>query len=93
MNDYYDRLTSRLLEKNNYMSSTEARTWVELLWEDFESTYAKAGRMYRGKEVTEMVLLQWINQYGNRLHEIMLENPKFRQHFEERGTTSRQMLH
>ncbi|WP_198520869.1 YfhJ family protein [Alteribacter populi] len=81
MNDYYERLTNRLLERNEQMSYREARTWIELLWEDFESTYASAGREYRGKEMTEMVLLQWIKQYGSRLHDVMIENPKYREHF------------
>ncbi|WP_026690867.1 YfhJ family protein [Alteribacter aurantiacus] len=94
MNDYFDRLTNRLLEKNDQMTSVEARRWVELLWEDFESTYAKAGRKYRGKEMTEMILLQWINQYGSRLHEVMLQNPKFKQHFEDHGnSTDYQIFH
>ncbi|MBM7097739.1 MULTISPECIES: YfhJ family protein [Alteribacter] len=93
MKDYFERLTNRLLEKNDQMTAVEARTWIELLWEDFESTYAKAGREYRGKEVTEMILLQWINQYGSILHEVMLSNPKFKQHFEERSTGNQQILH
>ena len=44
MNDYFERLTNKLLEQNEHMSYYEARTWIELLWEDFESTHAKAGR-------------------------------------------------
>ena len=50
MNDYYERLTSLLMEKNPRLSYKRARTWVELFWEDFETTYAKAGREYQGKQ-------------------------------------------
>lgn len=49
MDDDYRRLSELLLEKNPQLTEEEARTWVELLWEDFETTYAKAGRKYRGK--------------------------------------------
>ncbi|QKS70611.1 YfhJ family protein [Paenalkalicoccus suaedae] len=82
MQDYFDRLTNRLLESNDQLSYADARTWVELLWEDFESTYAKAGYSYKGKEMTEKVLVQWIDNYGSRLHEILKENPRYQKWFE-----------
>ncbi|MFA9559256.1 YfhJ family protein [Evansella sp. AB-rgal1] len=84
MNDYFERLTNRLLEHNDNMSYSEARTWIELLWEDFESTYAKAGHKYKGKDMTEKVLLEWIDHYGPRLHEVLLEKPKYRELFEKK---------
>jgi hypothetical protein len=40
MNDYYERLAKLLLEKNEMLSYHQARTWVELMWEDFETTAA-----------------------------------------------------
>jgi WVELL protein len=78
MNEYFERLTNLLLKKNQNLSYAKARTWVELLWEDFETTYAKAGRSYRGKELTERVVRQWIENYGPRLHEFVASNPKYR---------------
>ncbi|ADI00236.1 YfhJ family protein [Salisediminibacterium selenitireducens] len=84
MNDYHERLTNRLLEHNDKLSYAEARTWVELLWEDFESTQAKAGRTYRGKETTEKVLVQWIDHHGSKLHEVLQENKKYREWFEKK---------
>lgn len=78
MNDYQERLTRLLLDKNDYLSSAQARIWVELLWDDFETTYAKAGRPYQGIEMTEKVVKQWIQQYGGNLHEFVAENPKYK---------------
>lgn len=78
MNEYFDHLTNRLLEKNNSLSWDQARTWVELLWEDFETTYAKAGYSYKGKEMTERIVLQWIENYGEKLHEFVTNNPKYK---------------
>ncbi len=49
MDEYFERLTSYLLEKNASLAYAQARTWVELLWEDFETTYARAGYSYKGK--------------------------------------------
>lgn len=83
MRDYYERLTNRLLENNDHLSYSEARTWIELLWEDFETTYAKAGQDYKGKEVTERVLNQWIDNHGSKLHEILLEKPKYKELFDK----------
>jgi hypothetical protein len=78
MNDYFERLTNYLLEKNESLAYAQARTWVELLWEDFETTYARAGYSYKGKELTEKVVRQWIDQYGARLHEFTTNNPKYK---------------
>ncbi|MFY4776476.1 YfhJ family protein [Metabacillus sp. RGM 3146] len=76
METYYERLASLLLEKNNSLSPEKARTWVELLWEDFETTRAKAGRDYQGKEVTERIVRQMIDAYGDKLHHFAALNPK-----------------
>jgi hypothetical protein len=78
MNEYFERLTNYLLEKNPSLAYAQARTWVELLWEDFETTYARAGHAYRGKELTEKVVRQWIDRYGATLHEFQTTNPKYK---------------
>ena len=78
MEDYFERLTNELLSKNNTLSYAQARTWVELLWEDFESTQAKTGNSYQGKEVTETVVRQLITHYGDKLHDFIATNPKYR---------------
>ncbi|MBU8908871.1 YfhJ family protein [Desertibacillus haloalkaliphilus] len=78
MNEQFDQLTKRLLEKNNQLSYEEARSWVEGMWEDFEATRAKAGREYRGKEMTEQIVLRWIENYGPHLHRYASQNKKFK---------------
>ena len=83
MNEYQKRLFERLLEKNSFLSASLAQTWVELLWDDFETTYAKAGRKYQGSEMTEKVVSQWIEHYGDKLHEFVAENPKYKHLLEE----------
>ncbi|WP_174732865.1 YfhJ family protein [Mesobacillus harenae] len=88
MNDYHEKLASLLLEQNEHISYNQARTWVELLWEDFESTYAKAGREFKGSEMTEKVVRQWIQQYGGQLHEFIAKNPKYK-HFLEQDHKNR----
>ncbi|MDR6124792.1 hypothetical protein QFZ87_004389 [Bacillus sp. SLBN-46] len=80
MKVYQEELTRLLLEKNNELSFDQARTWVELLWDDFETSYAKAGREYKGSEMTEKIVRQWIENYGNRLHDFIATNPKYK-HF------------
>ena len=83
MNDYQERLTNLLLEKNDFLSYSQARTWIELLWEDFEATYARAGREYLGNEMTEKVVRQWIEFYGESLHEFAAKNPKYSQYLNQ----------
>ncbi|MEH7075222.1 YfhJ family protein [Neobacillus drentensis] len=78
MNSYHDELAKLLLSKNDQLNYNQARTWVELLWEDFESTYAKAGWEYKGSEMTERIVKQWIENYGDKLHEFVATNPKYK---------------
>ena len=75
MNDIYEALTKELLDKMTSFYA-QARAWVELLWEDFQTTYAKSGR-YQGEEMTEQVVRSWINNHGGRLHEMRTNNPKY----------------
>ena len=77
MEEYIEILTKKLLEKNNEISYEQAQTCVELLWEDFEATYAKAGHKYAGKEMTFRVVDQWIDHYGEKLYEFISRNPKY----------------
>lgn len=83
MKEYQQKLVELLLEKNNQLSVHQAQTWVELLWDDFETTRAKAGREYKGSEMTERIVRQWIENYGERLHEFFSENPRYKYLFEE----------
>ncbi|REJ08592.1 YfhJ family protein [Halobacillus trueperi] len=85
MNEIYQRLAEKLYEKNPELTIDEARTWVELLWEDFESTRAKAGHDYQGKQVTEQIVVQWIHHYGPKLHEFVATNPKYKNMLEKKG--------
>ena len=72
-----ERLTQQLIEKNENLSNHKARTWIELIWSDFESSYAKAGYSYRGAEYTERIVAQWIESYGSKIHEFAGRNPKY----------------
>lgn len=83
MQDRIDALTNQLIEKNDKLSASKARTWIELLWSDFESSYARAGYDYKGAAVTEMVIKKWIEGYGNQLHEFAGSNEKYKHLLEE----------
>lgn len=72
-----EKLTQELAAKNPDMSVALARTWVELLWSDFESTSAKAGYDYRGAQYTENLVRQLITSYGDKLHLFAGKNPKY----------------
>ncbi|QUE86110.1 YfhJ family protein [Exiguobacterium alkaliphilum] len=47
--EQYERLAEILKAKNDVLSELEALTWVEVLWEDFETTLARAGEPYPGE--------------------------------------------
>ncbi|OEH91390.1 YfhJ family protein [Bacillus solimangrovi] len=85
MEEVYELLTEELLKVNRSLSYDKARTWIEILWEDFESTRAKAGRKYRGQEMTEQIVRHWISNYGPRLHEFLATNPKYKHLLEDEG--------
>lgn len=78
MNDYHERLAQLLLDKNDQLSYNQARTWVELLWDDFETTYAKAGWEYKGSKLAERIVKHMIENYGDKLHEFAATNPKYK---------------
>ncbi|HIX43494.1 MAG TPA: YfhJ family protein [Candidatus Kurthia intestinigallinarum] len=69
-------LTEVLVEASQ-LSQAKARIWIELLWSDFESTYAKAGYDYKGMEMTERIIRQWIQSYGRDIHAFAGRNPKY----------------
>ncbi|MBB5181812.1 hypothetical protein HNQ44_003286 [Planomicrobium koreense] len=77
MNETIEELTAELLEKNPKLSDEKARTWIELLVSDFEASYAKAGYDYQGTAVVEKVIRQWIESYGDKIHEFAGTNPKY----------------
>jgi hypothetical protein len=77
MEERFDRLAKLLQKRNNTLSYEEAREWVEGLWEDFESTRAKAGYEYEGQDVAEKMVTQLISAYGHKLHDYFSNNPKF----------------
>lgn len=77
MEQHIEKLTAYLLEKNPALSNELARTWVELLWSDFEATSAKAGYAFRGADYTANLVKQLIESYGDKLHEFAGKNPKY----------------
>lgn len=87
MQEKIDQLVEELASKNNLLSAARARVWIELLWSDFESSYAKAGYEYKGSEVTEKVIRQWIDSYGDRIHEFAGNNPKYAHLLKENDDT------
>ena len=77
MEEIYQKLTKQLLDKNPNLPTGRARTWVELLCSDFESTSAKAGASYRGMDYTGQLVSQLIESYGDKLHLFAAKNPKY----------------
>ncbi|MFP7171357.1 YfhJ family protein [Terribacillus sp. 7520-G] len=84
MENKFRELAALLQQQNERLTMDEARTWVEILWEDFEATRAKAGRKYQGQDMTEAIVRQWIQHYGPRLDEFLERNPKYHYLFKER---------
>lgn len=70
-------LTAELVAVSGKISEAKARTWIELLWSDFESTYAKAGYDYKGAEMTERYIRQFIQSYGPNIDAFAGRNPKY----------------
>ncbi|SFP57000.1 YfhJ family protein [Salibacterium halotolerans] len=77
MGPVFERLTDQLMILNSELGAEQARSWVEHLWEDFETTRAKSGRSYKGPEVTETIVQKWLEQYGPHLHRYEPTNSRF----------------
>ncbi|MBB5174631.1 YfhJ family protein [Texcoconibacillus texcoconensis] len=84
MEKVFDRLANELLEVNGSLTYLQARTWVEMFWEDFQATYAKAGRSFQGNETGEKIVSMWIKQHGPHLNEKLLESPKYQKKLKTR---------
>lgn len=78
LNDYQNKLTNFLLEKNDHISYWQAKIWVEFLWYDIEMSLPpnKLSDLQQIR-ATEKVIREWINQYGMTLHEFVHEHPKY----------------
>ncbi|EMG26712.1 hypothetical protein X560_2410 [Listeria fleischmannii 1991] len=70
MNEYIEELVELLLSKNPNLTEEKALWWIEMLWSDFESSYAKAGYPYRGKEYAYDYVKQQIERHGKMLHHV-----------------------
>ncbi|AQY51433.1 hypothetical protein PWEIH_14601 [Listeria weihenstephanensis FSL R9-0317] len=68
MQTYFEKLKLELLAVNDNLTPDEALWWVEMLWTDFEATYAKAGYPYRGTEYAYDYVSKQIKQHGASLH-------------------------
>lgn len=77
MKETIDQLVTELQDKNPNLTEEKARVWIELLVSDFEASYAKAGYDYQGTAVVEKVIRQWIESYGDNIHEFAGSNPKY----------------
>ncbi|TWT24113.1 YfhJ family protein [Planomicrobium sp. CPCC 101110] len=77
MKELIEELIAELRDKNEELSEAKARVWIELLVSDFEASYAKAGYDYQGTAVVEKVVRQWIESYGDKIHEFAGRNPKY----------------
>lgn len=71
------QLAEELLQVNEVLTPEEALTWVEVLWEDFEATLARAGEKYQGEAVAVHFVEQQIKQHGAMLHRFNTTNEKF----------------
>ncbi|SDE24692.1 WVELL protein [Bhargavaea beijingensis] len=81
-----EQLAIRLMEGNDQLSANRAKTWVELMASDIESSYAKAGYGMMDEEQVSQLVLRWIDAYGNRLDEFVASNPRIRELLGEDGT-------
>ncbi|OIN66185.1 hypothetical protein BLD48_11530 [Exiguobacterium sp. KRL4] len=71
-------LAAELQHVNETLTPLEALTWVEVLWEDFEATLARAGEKYQGEAVAVRFVQQQIKQHGAMLHRFNTTNEKFK---------------
>lgn len=73
-----EQLARELQAVNPVLTPIEALTWVEVLWEDFEATLARAGEKYQGEAVAVRFVEQQIKQHGAMLHRFNTSNEKFK---------------
>lgn len=88
MDDYQNRLTNFLLEKNHHISYRQARICIKILWNDVEAAYQFPYRNTNVK-VVEKLIRKWIDEYGAIVHEFVNYAPESGHLF----TADRRLLH
>ncbi|WP_066185822.1 MULTISPECIES: YfhJ family protein [Gracilibacillus] len=87
MQEEIQKLSEELKQKDTSLTLLEARSWVELLWEDFEASRAKAGREYEGADITAKFVRHFIDQYGSNLTDFATRYPKYQQMIDKSNKT------
>ncbi|GAB2534378.1 YfhJ family protein [Gracilibacillus alcaliphilus] len=87
MHEEIQKLSEELLQRDSSLTVLEARSWIELLWEDFESTRAKAGRKYEGADITVKFVRHFIAQYGDSLADFATRYPKYQKLIDQNNRT------
>ncbi|AJD90574.1 hypothetical protein JMA_12570 [Jeotgalibacillus malaysiensis] len=77
MSEEKQALIDKLRLKDPTLSEEKAGMLIDLLREDFEATYAKAGYEYQGEEMSKRIVEQWIDNYGDRISEVAAMNEKY----------------
>ncbi|TFD99636.1 YfhJ family protein [Jeotgalibacillus salarius] len=77
MSPIRQELIDKLRLKDSTLSEEKAGMLIDLLREDFEATYAKAGYEYQGEEMSKRIVEQWIEHYGDRINEVASMNEKY----------------
>lgn len=77
MSEERQALIDKLRLKDPTLSEEKAGMLIDLLREDFEATYAKAGYEYQGEEMSRRIVEQWIDNYGGRIKEVAAMNEKY----------------
>ncbi|MFB1083319.1 YfhJ family protein [Jeotgalibacillus sp. JSM ZJ347] len=77
MSEEKQALIDKLRLKDPTLSEEKAGMLIDLLREDFEATYAKAGYEYQGEEMSKRIVEQWIDNYGDRINEVAAMNEKY----------------
>ena len=78
MKELQEELIVALIAKNNHFNYNQARTWVELMWDDISTNYAKAAFTQLSEDRVASIIRSWIDGHGERLHEFIAKNPLYK---------------
>lgn len=78
MKQIQEQLIIELIAKNPNFNYNQARTWVELMWDDISTNYAKAAFTQLSDDRVAGIIRSWIEGHGERLHEFIAKNPLYK---------------
>lgn len=83
MKKHQEELILQLIAQEPSLTYHQARTWIELMWDDIATTHAKALFSVMEDEKIASIIRHWIKGHGDHLKDFIATNPLYKHLLED----------